>query len=297
MSERAGTSQVMHPESFQRKVLVHVSDLHFHRPSYQPLQYVNKRFLGALNWWLRRRRQFPLARQRALVDYLQTLSWDYLLCSGDLTQLCLPQEFQLAHRILLPLLKAGPQQVFVLPGNHDRYVSEPSPGQFESFFGKYAPSQENSGVLWRRLSQYWWLLGWDSALPASWFCANGLVHSHTLHESSRLLASIPAKGRVILANHYPLFFPPPHCYQPRRDLRNHKELRYWLLQHSPPIALYLHGHIHHNWQWSPPEAKGSLTVVNSASSTQLPRTKQQSAFHRIVLEGNQYKIEAMKLSG
>ncbi len=280
----------MSPEEARRCTLVHISDLHIHQFSWRPWHYANKRLLGEANWWLRRGRQFPRSRQRTLVTQLQALDWDYLLCSGDVTQLSLKPEFELASLLLAPLLEKG--QVFVLPGNHDRYVK--SDNHFEKYFGKYAPKSHN--LLWRRLSSHWWLLAWDSAKPAPWFKASGLVPSETLAESSRQLATLPKQGRVILANHYPLFFHPPHYYKKRRDLENHQEVCDWVLKHSPPIALYLHGHIHSNWQYQPPEAKGKLMVVNSASSTQKPKTGQKSAFHRLILDGAQYQVEDLLLT-
>ena len=68
------------------------------------------------------------------------MGWDYLVISGDLTQLALPEEFAKARMALRPLLK-NQERVSIVPGNHDYYVSETKESDyfftyFGSFFGK-----------------------------------------------------------------------------------------------------------------------------------------------------------------
>lgn len=270
-------------------VLMHISDLHFHRMPVWPGAYFSKRLLGAGNLLLRRRKLFPRERARALVQRLTELKWEHLLISGDLTQLGQEAEFALARAALQPLLEAGPERVTVLPGNHDRYVREaPRPdghaGAFEAYFGDFCAQNTQGCLHTRPLGGPWWLAGWDSAAPAPWLSAAGRVSAETLKATSRWMAGLPTGARVIVANHYPAFYPPPHHYRADHDLLNKDEVADWLLGH-PAVTLYLHGHIHHNWRMVVPRPGGpSLTVVNSASSTQIPRPGDTSAFHRIVLE-------------
>jgi 3',5'-cyclic AMP phosphodiesterase CpdA len=282
-------------------VLMHISDLHFHRFPRRPGDYLSKRALGALNLLLFRRRQFPPQRARRLVERLQREPWQHLLVTGDLTQLGTEGEFALAREALAPLLAHGPERVTVLPGNHDRYVAERpggagSPGSrsgtgaFELGFAAYAP---RDGLLTRRLTEHWWLVGWDSAVPAPWTSAAGRVRPETLAATEAWLAGLPAGARVIVANHYPVFFPPPHRYKASHDLRNQAAVREWLL--AQPVRLYLHGQIHHNWVLTVEGRHGPLTAVNSASSTQRPRPQDPSAFHRIVLDGLDFRIEPLRL--
>jgi 3',5'-cyclic AMP phosphodiesterase CpdA len=277
------------PEPF---ALIHVSDLHVHRLPRHPGLYFSKRALGAANLVLRRGRRFPPARARALVAQLAALDWQHLLVTGDLTQLGTAAEFARARDLLAPLLARGPRAVTVLPGNHDRYVPEPpGRGAFEAHFGEYALS---GALLTRQLTECWWLAAWDSAVPAPWNSAAGRVAPETLAATSAWLAGLPAGARVIVANHYPVFFPPPHQYAAHHDLTNQEAVARWLLEH--PVRLYLHGHIHHNWVHTVAGAHDPLTCVNSASSTQRPRPRDRSAFHRIVLEGTEFRIEPMTVA-
>jgi 3',5'-cyclic AMP phosphodiesterase CpdA len=273
-------------------MLMHISDLHFHRLPRRPGRYLSKRALGALNLALRRRQLFPPERARRLVERLAALEWRHLLITGDLTHLGTPEEFALARRTLAPLLERGPEAVTVLPGNHDRYVRERIPGAFEAAFGAFAPAWRD-GLATRRLTEHWWLALWDSALPAPWFSAAGRVRPETLAATEAWLAGLPAGARVIVAAHYPVFFPPPHRFRRNHDLTNQEQVADWLRTH--PVRLYLHGHIHHNWVHTVTGHQGPLTAVNSASSTQRPRPQDPSAFHRIVLSGPDFHIEPLRV--
>lgn len=273
-------------------ILMHISDLHFHRLPWQPGRYFSKRALGAANLVLRRRRLFPPARAQQLVQRLQREPWQHLLVTGDLTQLGTPEEFALAREALGPLLVRGTEQVTIVPGNHDRYVPEPpGAGAFEAQFGAFAVQGD---LRTRRLTEHWWLAAWDSAVPAPWDSAAGRVRPETLAATESWLAGLPAGAQVIVANHYPVFFPPHHPYRATHDLRNQAAVRDWLL--SQPVRLYLHGHIHQNWVMEVEGRHGPLTAVNSASSTQVPQPGDPSAFHRIVLDGPRCHIEPLRLA-
>ena len=260
--------------------LLHLSDLHFHRLPRQPRSWLGKRGLGALNLVLRRNRDFPLARARALVRHVAELEWDHLVITGDLTQLGQEEEFALARRELEPLLARGPARVTILPGNHDRYVLE-QPGQpgFAEYFGEFFPSHE--GLAAKSLGGPWWLAAWDSTLPTPALQAWGLVRPETLAATERWLGGLPAGARVALASHYPLHFPASHRSHRHHELRNLQHVRDWLARQ--PIELYLHGHIHRNWVLPVSGGAVPLLAVNSASSTQRPARGAASHFHRLSL--------------
>jgi 3',5'-cyclic AMP phosphodiesterase CpdA len=251
------------PEPF---TLIHVSDLHFHRFPRQPGQWLTKRGVGALN---------------RLVRQVDRMAWDHLVISGDLTQLGLPQEFALARRELAPWLARGAERVTVIPGNHDRYTADDlAPGPFDGEFGPFA-TQGTERFTAKRLNGRWWLAAWDSAVPRPVFQAGGIVMPETLRATERWLATLPPGARVVLTNHYPLHFPADYHVHTLHELENLTEVRAWIARQ--PIALYLHGHVHRNWSLTQPGAHGPLTLVNSASSTQVPRRSDRSAFHRIRL--------------
>ncbi|MDH5750882.1 MAG: metallophosphoesterase [Deltaproteobacteria bacterium] len=279
-------------------ILLHISDLHLHRLPLNPLKYLSKRVLGMSNLVLRRAREFPLQRAKSLVEQISASHWDHLLITGDLTQLGFPEEFRLAREVLAPLLERGPEKVTVLPGNHDRYVAEATPGgAFTRFFGEFAPVEGPAGgILTRHLAGPWHLAGWDSAAPAPWFYASGTVLEQALEATRDWLERLPPGSRAMVANHYPVVFPAPHAYKPRHDLINNSRLEDWLQE--APVSLYLHGHIHHNWRVilpRPLNPLGDLVIVNSAASTRLPRPGEVSSYHRIVLREADFEVQPVRL--
>ena len=268
-------------------ILMHISDLHFHRLPRHPAAYASKRAFGALNLVLRRAREFPLSRARALVEKLAASDWNHLLITGDLTQLGTSAEFDLAREVLSPLLAAGPERVTVIPGNHDRYVREArGRGAFEAHFGKFSGGRP---LFARSLTDQWWLAAWDSARPAPWNSAAGRVDSETLRATSAWMDGLPEGARVMVANHYPVFFPPERPYRRGHDLINQEEVEAWVL--ARPVPLYLHGHVHHPWVVTAEGAHGRITAVNSAASTRHGGADGAPAYHRIELRGRAFRID------
>lgn len=261
--------------------LIHVSDPHFHALPRRVSDWLGKRGVGALNLLLNRRRQFPLERARRLVRLVDTLAWDHLVVSGDLTQLGLRHEMELARREMEPWLARGAERVTIIPGNHDRYVpGEEVQGSFDTVFSRFSP-QGAERFCAKRLTGRWWLAAWDSAIPRPLFHASGWVAPETLRVTERWLAGLPTDARVVLANHYPLAFPEDYRVRTRHELLNLSEVQAWLA--NQPIELYLHGHVHRNWVISRRGAFGTQWFVNSASSTQVPGRHSRSSFHRIHL--------------
>lgn len=102
---------------------VQLSDLHLSSLGVpNPFQLVNKRILGYLSW-LRRRRH---THQRWVLDLalqeFQQLNIDHYAITGDLTHIGLETEFLQAKQWLQQL--GTPENVTVIPGNHDLYVNE-----------------------------------------------------------------------------------------------------------------------------------------------------------------------------
>ena len=98
--------------------LVQISDLHFTRPTWNPLRFCPKRIAGILIWFLFRRSWYSHEPLECLPRLFQTLKVDLVLVGGDLTSTSLACEFQAAQeyfeRIPIPKL--------FIPGNHDQYT-------------------------------------------------------------------------------------------------------------------------------------------------------------------------------
>ena len=105
-------------------VLAHLSDPHLGPlPWPRPAELTPKRVLGYANW---RRRRHVIHRAEALDAIVADLRRaaprpDHIAVTGDLVNIALPFEFERARRWLERL--GSPQQVSLVPGNHDAYVA------------------------------------------------------------------------------------------------------------------------------------------------------------------------------
>ena len=273
--------------------IIHISDLHFHTYPQNFRDWKSKRILGAANLLFRRKRQFPFQRAKKLVEQIQKMNWDHLVISGDLTQLALEKGFSRARKTLEPLL-TDPERVTVVPGNHDRYVSQVAGVDlFSKYFGEFFGKKE---IHVRELNSDWVIIGWDSAHPNDWLSAAGTVRRSTLTSTEDLLQSYPAKTKFIIVNHYPLSFPEGWKSDNLHELCNLVPVKNWILRHSQ-IRLYLHGHIHKNWLHRMQRENGpELLLLNSAASTSTLKSGQESSFHQIDLYGDNVKVSPILLN-
>src|SRR5437762_3454079 len=104
-------------------IVAHISDLHaLSLKGVSPFAFLShKRLGGAANLLLKRRAKHPVRLFEALVDDLNRVAPDHVVCTGDLVNLSLDAEFALA-RSLLDRIALGPAGVTVVPGNHDIYT-------------------------------------------------------------------------------------------------------------------------------------------------------------------------------
>lgn len=276
-----------------KQTIIHISDLHFHTYPKNFHEWKSKRLLGMANLIFKRARQFPLGRAKQMVEQIDKMEWDYIVISGDITQMSLESEFLLARETLEPLLK-DKTKVTVIPGNHDRYINQNlCYDNFKKYFGEFFGNGE---VHLRELNSEWAILGWDSAHPNDWFSAAGTVKRNTINVSENIIRSFPKNKRFMIVNHYPLTFPEGWKFDQFHELYNIVPVRKWILSQSQ-IRVYLHGHIHINWVHNLDRKPDSeLILVNSASSSAIPYSGQKSSFHQIELEGYNLDIKPILLN-
>ena len=276
-----------------KSIIIHVSDLHFHTYPKNFHEWKSKRFLGILNSIFRRARQFPINRAEKLVEQISKMKCDHLVVSGDITQLSLESEFFLARETLAPLLKNN-SKVTIIPGNHDRYVSQSFTNDlFKKYFGNFFGKKE---IHFHEINSDWYIIGWDSTHPNGWFSASGTVRRSTIMETEKIIRSFPKDKKFIIVNHYPLTFPTNWKFDHFHELYNLLPVQKWILR-FPQIRLYLHGHIHQNWVHNlSRESNKELLLVNSAASSSIPSPGQRSSFHQIELDGENLNIKPIKIS-
>ena len=277
--------------------LAHLSDLHITPVRVRrPTDFLNKRFLGALSWSLRRRKEYRPEVLAALVDDLHAQGPDHVVITGDLTNIALPDEFSAS----LPWLQklGGPQHVSLIPGNHDTYTpgSESSPW---AYWGDYMRSHiptdtpPDPALLpsdfpptefpTLRLCGPIALVGVSTARATAPFYASGTIGRTQLDRLERLLSALAATPlcRVVLIHHPPQAI----AIAARRRLTDAAGFRTVLARTG--AELILHGHVHRTVTASIPGPRGPIPVVGVPASAAIGRRPQRrSRYHMYRIESH-----------
>lgn len=226
-------------EDAPRDILIHIADLHFWHVTANPAHLLNKRALGNLNVFLRRRHKFNMARAHVHIDFLGRVQSRQLLLTGDFASTSLDREFERARAFVDALCSRG-YDIHLMPGNHDVYTFESQrKKRFEQHFSTFHPPE---GYPCRRD-----LAGGTPLILVPTVCPNLLSSKGriTPEEVARTAELVRGAGPVsIVAGHYPLLDDTPGYHTTReRRLRNAEALREALGACRHRI-LYVAGHVH-----------------------------------------------------
>ena len=244
--------------------LAHLSDVHaLSLDGVRPWQFLNKRVAGYLNLRLNRREKHPVALFRAIVDDLNAHPVDHVVVTGDLTNLSLRPEFELA-RAILDEIRLGSEQVTVIPGNHDVYtLGALQQKLFRQLLAPYASSDGQHAVAFPivRVRDEVAIVGLSTALPSPPPLADGWLGSSQLDRLDRVLGELDGKFRVLLLHH------PPYTNRHAilRGLRDRRSLQGVLLRRG--CELILHGHEHRDLHVTLPGPRGPIPVIGVGSGT------------------------------
>jgi 3',5'-cyclic AMP phosphodiesterase CpdA len=279
--------------------LAHCSDLHL--LSHEGARWIdlaNKRWIGAMNLISNRSRHYHVEAFDDMVRDLNTVGVDHVLCTGDVTNLALRQEFAFA-RDRFDRLALGPRGVTVIPGNHDAYVAEGVP-LFAELFADYAAcdpgwewSPADAGTAdddaeddgdddlhWPivRIRGELALIGTSTSRATPWFTAYGRVGAGQLARLRRVLVDprLAGKTRVVAIHH------PPAGARAKsriRGLRDHAEFAAVIAEAG--ADLIVHGHEHRDMTCVLAGRDGPVPVRGVPSGTYLHNKPERSARYRI----------------
>jgi 3',5'-cyclic AMP phosphodiesterase CpdA len=254
-----------------------------------------------------------------MVEDMNALGVDHVLCTGDITNLALPQEFAFA-RARFDKLALGPTQVTVVPGNHDAYVAAGIP-LFSREFGAFAttdpgwewtaadgdatdekihaPRNANvpasAGALvpmvphWPivRVRGEVAIIGLSTSRQTPWFTAFGRLGDAQLRRLDRVLADPRLAGKVrLVAIHHP---PAGKRAQSKiRGLRDHAAFADVIGARG--AELIVHGHEHRCMTEELRGPAGMIPVRGISSGTYLHNKPERTARYRI------YDIENGRLT-
>ncbi|HTR53534.1 MAG TPA: metallophosphoesterase [Kofleriaceae bacterium] len=280
--------------------LAHCSDLHLlSHDGVRWIELANKRWIGAMNLLANRSRHHHVEAFEQMIDDLNAQGVEHVLCTGDVTNLALEQEFQFA-RARFDKLALGPAGVTVIPGNHDAYVAE-GVAHFAAIFAPYARTDpgwewpedtragEDDDLGWPivRVRGELALLGVSTSRATPWFTAYGRVGAGQLARLSRALTDERLRGKVrVVAIHHP---PAGRRAESRiRGLRDHEAFAAVIA--AAGADLVVHGHEHRDMREELAGPTGPVPVVGVASGTYDHHDPDRLARYRI------YEISAGQLA-
>ena len=256
-----------------------IGDIHCFRRLVPPWRLLGKRLLGQANLLLHRQWRFHPALLPDLVQVIQGIDPEMLLCTGDLTTTALPAEFADAAAALRPLLDRTP--AVILPGNHDRYTFSATS---RHLMEQYLPQVPAHFPFLRPLTDAWRLLALDSAVPRA-LTSRGRIGPEQLASAGAMLAALPPHAGLVVLCHYPIAAPPGIHEGWDHRLADAPAVRELLTAFAGPVV-YLHGHIHSPWAWVPDDpALRHVLMINAGSPCRVnSRFPQGQGFWEIELE-------------
>ncbi len=249
--------------------LAQLSDVHLAPlPRPRPHELLSKRALGYINWRRRRMRHRRDVLDRVVHD-MQAHAPDHIAVTGDLVNIALPEEFVAARNWLETL--GTPDDVTVIPGNHDAYVPflrKPGmlkwmPYMLPNDGGERFKDDDRHAFPFVRLFGEIALIGLSSARATMPAMASGRIGRRQRHRTAEILAQLGREGycRVVLIHHPPL----PGMADWRRALHDAKAFRQILVKHG--AELVIHGHNHRAMSAMLDGSGGPIPIIGAPSAS------------------------------
>ena len=233
----------------QSFVLAHFSDPHLARvDNIGTRDLLNKRLLGYLRWKIKRQGEHSDELLTILNKDLQRTKPDHIAITGDLTQLGLPLEFEIAQSWLQTLGAA--KQVTVIPGNHDTYVKTNWSETFAHWLDYMVADKQDKPAAsitdldglfpTLRIREQIALIGISTAYPCGLHLATGKIGDNQLKKLGIILKKLSGQGlfRIILIHHPPV----KDIVSWRRSLTDAASLRIMLKRYGAELVLFGHSH-------------------------------------------------------
>lgn len=250
--------------------LAHLSDPHLPidpLPKFFSLR--GKQYLGYFSWTGNRQHIHRPAVLDRITTHLKRRKPDHVALTGDLANLSLKQEFADARTWLERLGK--PDQVSVIPGNHDAYVRvrrENGLGLWDDYMkgdaraAKFLKDPDRQ-FPYIRLRGKVALVGVNTAVPTAPFLARGQLGHNQIAHLAEALEQMGKAGyfRILMIHHPPL----PGQNTWRKALGDIRRLNKALVQCG--VELVLHGHNHRDMQATLHTDAGPAAVIGVPSAS------------------------------
>jgi 3',5'-cyclic AMP phosphodiesterase CpdA len=246
-------------------VLAHLSDPHLPPlPVLSLREFTGKRALGYLNWTRNRHAIHRRDVLDILVADIHARHPDHIAVTGDLVNLALAAEFAPAHAWLRSV--GTPDQVTVVPGNHDAYARA-TRHHFAETFGDFMRGDAGTAgdavsIPFLRRRGPLALIGVSTAVPTAPLLATGRLGPMQRDALDRILTTLSTEQafRVLLI-HHPLRSKARH-----KRLTDSAPLLALLRRHGVDLILHGHDHVHSTMWFDGPRGRIPAIGVPSASS-------------------------------
>jgi 3',5'-cyclic AMP phosphodiesterase CpdA len=255
--------------------IAHLSDLHCLALDVPMSRFLNKRLTGWANIRLKRGSIHRTAYVHAIAREIGRRNVDHVVVTGDLTNLALDGEFELARDVLEHELGLPPSQVTIVPGNHDVYTRGALvTRRFERHFGPWLTSDlpelavDTAGARLPivKLRDKVAIVALSSAWPQPPMVAAGELGEEQRAALARVLAHPEvAKRTLVLALHHPALHAWSRTKAWLEGLRDAPELLALLA--SVPRGVLLHGHLHRREQRTITTREGKVLQVGATSAS------------------------------
>jgi 3',5'-cyclic AMP phosphodiesterase CpdA len=256
--------------------IAHLSDLHcLALDGVSPRRFLNKRLTGWANIRLKRGSIHRTAYVHAIAREIARRGVDHVVVTGDLTNLALDGEFELARDVLEHELGLDPASVTIVPGNHDTYTSGAlTSRRFERHFGPWLASDlpelavdtRGARLPVVKLRGQLAIVALSSALPQPPLVAAGELGEAQRAALARVLAHPEVMKRtLVLAIHHPAVHGWSRLKAHLEGLRDAPSLLALLA--SVPRGMLLHGHLHRRVQRTIPTRDGKIQQVGATSAS------------------------------
>lgn len=262
--------------------LAHISDIHLGPlPDVTYRDLASKRVVGYVNWQRNRRRYMHDAVIDTIITDMKASGADHITVTGDLVNLALDGEIEMAKHWLETL--GSPDDVSVVPGNHDAYV----PGAFDKTCRSWAAWMTGDGVdtpvdrnafPYLRVRGDIALIGVTTARATAPFMANGFFLEGQAERLRGILDATARRGlfRVIMIHHPPV----------RGAVSQPKRLfgigRFNKVVHRHGAELILHGHSHEPSLFFIGGRGSRIPVVGVAAAGQSPGGRRPAAQYNLL---------------
>jgi 3',5'-cyclic AMP phosphodiesterase CpdA len=256
--------------------IAHLSDLHLlSLEGVSPRRFFNKRLTGYANLRLKRGHVHKPAYVRAIAREIVRAGVEHVVVTGDLTNLALEAEFEMAKSLLENDLGLDAAHVSIVPGNHDLYTRGAQLSKrFTTYFAEYIKSDLPELAVDVGVGRFPFvklrgpaaIIGLSSAVPRPPFVAAGRLGTKQIAALGDVLRHPEVRVRTpVVLMHHPAHNPLSRVKALLEGLDDAALL--WTGVRDRARGLVLHGHLHRRIQRALPTNAGRLHAVGATSAS------------------------------